>query len=324
MIAAARTRAAHTLIGWSSQAGLWIAMLVMAVLAASTPAHGAASPGEPSGSSLGMQVIDQTGTLTAGQTQALETRLQALEQEKGAQIAVLMVKSTDGESIEQYAVKVFERWRLGRKDIDDGLLLVIAKEDRTLRIEVGYGLEGAVTDAQANRIIEEQIVPRFAQGDFAGGVQAGVDSLINLVRGEALPPPVIKPADTGQSGAGMSGRMYEVLFGMSIILLSAPVWMATIVGAVLGFMFFNGLSFVILGAVAGTVISLIGRLFMRGKRSSSVSASRRGRSRGAFGAGLGTGGFAGGGRSSSSSSHRSGGFSGGGGRSGGGGASGRW
>lgn len=130
---------------------------------------------------LSARVTDLTQTLDAGQRAQLESQLAGLEQRKGAQIAVLLVPTTGEDSIEDYAVRAFEQWKLGRKGVDDGVLLVVAKNDRTLRIEVGYGLEGTITDVQAGRIIREQIVPFFQKGDFAGGIQAGVDSLIALI-----------------------------------------------------------------------------------------------------------------------------------------------
>ncbi|MFV3308654.1 TPM domain-containing protein [Pseudomonas sp. NY15181] len=138
---------------------------------------------------LGARVTDLTQTLDGTQRTQLESQLAALEQRKGAQLAVLMVPSTGDESIEEYAVRAFEQWKLGRKGVDDGVLLVVAKDDRALRIEVGYGLEGAISDVLAGRIIREQIVPHFRNGDFAGGVQAGVDSLSRLIDGEQLPAP---------------------------------------------------------------------------------------------------------------------------------------
>ncbi|WP_259757789.1 TPM domain-containing protein [Pseudomonas sp. GCEP-101] len=138
---------------------------------------------------LSARVTDLTQTLDAAQRAQLENQLAALEQRKGAQLAVLLVPTTGEDSIEAYALRAFEQWKLGRKGVDDGVLLVVAKNDRTLRIEVGYGLEGTITDVQAGQIIREQIVPHFKSGDFAGGIQAGVDSLIALIE-----PPAVAPA----------------------------------------------------------------------------------------------------------------------------------
>ena len=138
---------------------------------------------------LSGRVVDQTGTLSSGDIASLKQTLKDLEARKGSQIAVLIVPTTDAETIEQFSIRVAEAWKIGRKKIDDGALLVIAKNDRHLRIEVGYGLEGALTDATTKRIIDEDITPKFKSGDFAGGVSAGVDRMIRVIDGEKLPAP---------------------------------------------------------------------------------------------------------------------------------------
>ncbi|MEJ2521806.1 MAG: YgcG family protein [Gammaproteobacteria bacterium] len=143
------------------------------------------------------RVNDVAGALNSVQRIAIEEKLASLEMETGAQIAVLLVPTTRPESIEQYAFRVAESWRLGREGVDDGALLVVATEDRRLRIEVGYGLEGAIPDALANRIIDEAIVPHFRNGDIDGGIAAGVDRLVQLVKGEPLPPPSARPDGDG-------------------------------------------------------------------------------------------------------------------------------
>lgn len=143
---------------------------------------------EPALPTLSARITDLTGTLSATQRQQLEGQLAALEAHKGAQIAALMIPTTGDDTIESYAVRTFEQWKLGRRNIDDGLLLVIAKDDRRLRIEVGYGLEGVITDLQSGQIINEQIVPHFQQNDYFGGIQAGLNSLTALIEGEELPP----------------------------------------------------------------------------------------------------------------------------------------
>ena len=135
------------------------------------------------------RVVDQTGTLCGGDIASLTQTLKDLETRKGSQIAVLIVPTTDGEAIEQFSLRVAEAWKIGRKKIDDGALLVIAKNDRRLRIEVGYGLEGALTDVTTKRIIDEDITPKFKAGDFAGGVSAGVNRMIRVIDGEKLPEP---------------------------------------------------------------------------------------------------------------------------------------
>jgi uncharacterized protein len=138
---------------------------------------------------LSGRVVDQTGTLTSGDIASLTQKLRDLETRKGSQVAVLIVPTTEPETIEQYSIRVAEAWKIGRKKIDDGALLVIAKNDRHLRIEVGYGLEGALTDVTAKRIIDEDITPKFKSGDFAGGISAGVDRIIGVIDGEPLPAP---------------------------------------------------------------------------------------------------------------------------------------
>ena len=140
------------------------------------------------------RVTDTTGTLNAEQRAQVEAQLAAIEQRKGSQVAVLIVPTTKPEAIEEYSLKVVEAWKLGRaqaggQKVDDGVLLLIAKNDRKLRIEVGRGLEGAIPDALAKRIIAETIAPRFKQGDFAGGVSAGVTEIGRLIEGESLPAP---------------------------------------------------------------------------------------------------------------------------------------
>ena len=135
------------------------------------------------------RVVDQTGTLSSGDIATLTQTLRNFEARKGSQIAVLIVPTTAPETIEQYSIRVADAWKIGRKKVDDGAILVVAKDDRKLRIEVGYGLEGALTDVTAKRIIDEIITPKFRNNDFAGGISAGVDQIIRVVDGEPLPAP---------------------------------------------------------------------------------------------------------------------------------------
>lgn len=250
---------------------------------------------------LDARVTDLTATLDAAGKQALEDKLAALEQAKGAQLAVLVVASTQPESIEQYALRVAEAWKLGRKGVDDGALLLIAKQDRALRIEVGYGLEGAIPDVLAKRIIAEVITPRFQAGDFAGGVAAGVDALIGLVRGEALPAP-----RQGASAGALQGLGDALPAAMMFIFVLGSV-LRLVLGRLAG------------ASVAGVVAFLGGWLLLGGLLAALVVALL------AFGfvlvggrvGGRGFGGGGGGGLGG-------GGFGGGGGGFGGGGASGRW
>ncbi|WP_174875071.1 TPM domain-containing protein [Vogesella oryzae] len=145
---------------------------------------------------LNARVTDLTATLDQQQLAALEQKLQAFEQAKGSQLAVLLLPTTGEESIEQYSIRVVEQWRLGRNKVDDGVLLLLAKNDHTLRIEVGYGLEGALNDATCKRIISEVIVPRLKQGDFYGGIDAGVTRIMAVINGEPLPPPAANVDDS--------------------------------------------------------------------------------------------------------------------------------
>ncbi|HWS14759.1 MAG TPA: YgcG family protein, partial [Candidatus Methylomirabilis sp.] len=169
------------------------------------------------------RVVDQTATLTAEQKSSLEQTLQAFEARKGSQLAVLIVPSSAPETIEQYALRVAERWKLGRKNVDDGALLVVAKDDRALRIEVGYGLEGALTDAACKRIISEIIVPRFRQGDYPGGIAAGVDRILRVIDGEPLPEP------KRRSSGGATG-----IYQFAPILLILALLVGSVLRAVLG------------------------------------------------------------------------------------------
>ena len=260
---------------------------------------------------LQQRVTDTTGTLDAATQARLTQALADLEERKGAQIAVLMVATTGGEAIEQYAVRAFEQWKLGREAVDDGILFLVAKDDRQLRIEVGYGLEGAVPDLLAGRIIREQVVPRFQQGNFAEGVEAGVGSLIALVDGEDLPPPAVEESTEADSGFGFLVTLVFMAFAL-------PPVIAVLAVAAAIYLIFGSLVFAALGGMAAFLISLAMR--SRVGRISGAQASRRGgvigglggmSGRGGFGGGLGGGGFGGG-------------FGGGGGSSGGGGASGRW
>lgn len=138
---------------------------------------------------LSRRVTDLTTTLSVDQVAALEDKLAAFESSKGSQIAVLLVPTTQPEDIAQFGIRVADKWKIGRAQIDDGVILIVAKDDRTLRLEVGYGLEGVIPDAIAKRVIAETITPHFKAGDFYGGIDAGIGQLIRLIEGETLPPP---------------------------------------------------------------------------------------------------------------------------------------
>lgn len=255
---------------------------------------------------LKSRVTDLTATLSPDQRSALERKLAAFEGRKGSQVAVLIVPTTRPEAIEQYSIRVVERWKLGRKGIDDGVLLLVAKDDRTLRIEAGYGLEGVLPDAVAKRIVDNIIVPEFKRGDFYGGVDAGVDRIIGVIGGEPLPPP--RP----RSATGSAPKYFDLVFyGIAVVailggLLRVFLGRLTgsgVVGVVVGLVAWAMLGTLIAAIVAGLVAFLL--TLFGGPR-------------------LGRGGYSGGGWSSGGGSSAGGGFSGGGGSFGGGGASGRW
>ncbi len=249
---------------------------------------------------LTQRVTDLTATLDAQQTQALEARLTDFEAQKGAQLAVLIVPTTQPETIEQYGIRVVEAWKLGRKGVDDGVLLLVAKDDHTLRIEVGYGLEGALTDATAHRIVEEIIVPRFKRGEFYPGIAAGVAAIIKVVDGEPLPPTRKASVGGGQDIQSLMfvGFVIVVAVGGLLRAMLGRFPAALLVGGVL-----SGLAWLM---VASGIIALLAGL------AAFVFVLLGGIGRG-MGGGFGGGSFGGGG-----------GFSGGGGGFGGGGASGRW
>jgi uncharacterized protein len=256
---------------------------------------------------LARHVTDLTGTLTTPQVDQLDAQLVALEKAKGAQLVVLMVGSTGDQPIEQYSLAVAEANKVGRKGTDDGVLLLIAKSDRAVRIEVGYGLEGAIPDAANARIIREYIAPKFRAGDYFGGISDAVGALTQLIEGEPLPPPV-RGAPREQHGPGFQGAFMIALFagiflrgvlGRAHALVRAPIG-----GAIIG-----GLLWLLVSAGVGVLGAVIGGAFM-------LLPGGAGRSMGGGGWG-GFGGFGGGG-------FGGGGFSGGGGSFGGGGASGSW
>jgi uncharacterized protein len=263
---------------------------------------------------LEARVTDLTGTLTAQQQSTLEEKLAAFEARKGAQVAILILPTTQPEDIAQFGVRLLESWKLGRKGVDDGAALIVAKNDRAVRIEVQYGLEGVLTDATANRIIEDTIVPLFRQGDFFGGINTGIDQMLKVIDGEPLPAP-----DQKWKGRESEGLPWPFLVFGALMLTNvlrplvgrAPA--AGILGAGTGGLIYWWGSRLLEAVGAGIGVFVLALLFGFGG-----GVSRRGGrvfrdiGRGGFGGGWG-GGFGGGG-----------GWGGGGGLGGGGGASGRW
>jgi uncharacterized protein len=273
---------------------------------------------------LKARVTDLTNTLNASQRSALEQTLAEFEARKGSQIAVLMLPTTQPETVEQYAVRAQEAWKIGRKGVDDGVLLVVAKDDRKLRIEVGYGLEGVIPDAAAKRIIEDDITPRFKQGDFYGGLRAGTDRIMRTIEGEPLPPP--------RAAAQASSRAFQHLDWLIpalIMLFIVGGILRSIFGRFIGSGVLGGLAGLVAWIAAGSVLVavLIGIfLFFTGLFGSTSMLPRGGWGGGRGGGGWGGGGWSGGGGFGGGgfSGGGGGGFSGGGGSSGGGGASGSW
>jgi uncharacterized protein len=264
---------------------------------------------------LGGRVVDQTMTLTQQQQAGLEQTLRDFEARKGSQVAVLIVPTTAPEAIEQFSIRVAEQWKIGRKKVDDGAILVVAKDDRKLRIEVGYGLEGALTDITTKRIIDEVIVPKFKTGDFAGGIIDGVDRILKVIDGEPLPEP-----EQPKQSSNFVGQIEQVapflLFG--VIILGGIL--RSMFGRLFGSLATGGLAAAAVWWIVGTAVmaGLVGVVAFVFTLIGDAFTSGGGR-RGGFGGYVGGGGFSGG-----SSSSNSGGFSGGGGNFGGGGASGSW
>jgi len=254
---------------------------------------------------LKTRVTDLTATLQASQTAALEQQLAALEIQKGSQVAILIVPTTQPETVEQYALRVAEAWKLGRKGIDDGALLLVAKNDRKLRIEVGYGLEGAIPDAVAKRIISETITPQFKQQRFFEGLNAGVKQIAALLGGEQLPPPSVS---TRQSASGDGGGWWIFLFFLAMA-------GARVLRAVFG----QFIGAAIVGTAVGVAAGLITATLLIG-----VVAAFAGFLIALASASGSTGWSSGGGGGWSSGGSSDSGFSGGGGDFGGGGASGDW
>ena len=250
------------------------------------------------------RVTDLTGTLGAAQKSELEARIAAYESRRGSQIAVLMLPTTKPEEIEQYAIRVAEAWKIGRKGVDDGLILVVAKDDRRLRIEVGYGLEGAIPDSVAKRVIEERITPRFREGDFYGGVRDGVDQLIRLAEGEKLPA-LQERASRGRPAPDnwfdylIPAIVFVVIAGgvLKAVLGRVPGSLATGAGLGLIAWFLFGITLAAAAAVIGFLLAFTNTGTGRGGRWSSGGGSWGGGSSGGSWSGGGGGGFGGGGSS---------------------------
>lgn len=294
-------------------AGLWLAV---ALLVSPLAAPAADEPAVPT---LARHVTDLTGTLSADQVDRLDARLVALEKAKGSQVVVVMVPTTQPDDLEDYSLKVAEANKVGRKGPDDGVLLLLAKNDRRVRIEVGYGLEGALPDAIAARIIREYMAPKLRANDYYGGIDEALNAITQIVQGEALPPPV-SPDDSHERRRGGGGHLLlPLIFGVLFLrglLGRAPLGVRMPVGGAIT----GGLGWLFMHSVLGGVVGLVaGALFMA--IPGGAGRSIGGGGWGGFGGWGGGGGFGGGGFGGGGGG---GGFSGGGGSFGGGGASGNW
>lgn len=267
---------------------------------------------------LSGRVIDQTGTLTAAQAQALTAKLAAIETQRGAQVVVLIVPTTQPEDIASYGFRVADAWKLGRRDVGDGLVIIVAKNDRRMNIEVARTLEGPIPDVLAGRIINEQMKPAFRANDYAGGLNAAIDRLDKAIAGEALPAPTAK-AQAKQRGSGFDLQDLAIFLFVGVPILGAVLtgifgrkFGALLTGgAVGGIGWWLTASLLVAGGAGLVALFLVGVM--------GIGSGRIGRSGGPIVWGGGGGGFGGGGGGGG------GGFSsGGGGSFGGGGASGSW
>lgn len=266
---------------------------------------------------LSGRVVDLSGTLDASQQQAIAAKLAAFEQAKGSQVAVLLVPTIGTETIEEFATRVTDEWKLGRAGVDDGVLFVVAKQERRMRIQTGRGVQGVLTDALSRRIIAERVSPRFRAGDFAGGINDGVDAILKAIEGESLPA----PAQSAPRAKSSSGASIENFFWMAFVVVPvAGAILRSLLGRFVGASLTSGVTglaawFIFgslaLGAIAA-VVAFVAVLFMG---TNALSARR--------GGGWTSGGSWGGGGGWSSGGG-GGGFSGGGGGFDGGGASGGW
>ena len=271
---------------------------------------------------LTSHVVDTTGLLDASQQAALEAKLAALEKAKGSQVVVLIVPTVQPEDISSYANRVGNAWKIGRKNVGDGVLFVVAFKDRQMRIEVAKTLEGAIPDLAAKQIITNVVTPRFKAGDYAGGISAGVDQLTARINGEALPE-----VSSSTSGSGKLPGGFDWMDLAVFLFFAVPIG-----GAIAKSIFGQKLGSVITGGAVGTlafvlttsliVAGLAGVVALLFALFSGLSGGSRRRSGGIDRGGFGGGGFGGGGFSGGGGG---GGFSsGGGGDFGGGGASGSW
>lgn len=293
--------------------GIWL-WLLCGLLA--WPLAGLAQPLQPI-PPLSARVIDQTATLTDAQRRALEDKLAAFERERGSQVVVLLVRTTAPEDIADYTQRLGDAWKIGRKTVGDGVLLVVANDDRTLRIATAKAVEGAIPDLIAHRIIEGVITPRFKQGEFYAGLDAGVEQILARLKGEELPLPPVQA--TNEPGVNWEELLIFIGLAAPVITRVLRGILGRVLGSLAATAIVGGIAWSFTGSVfialAAALLALVMGLLMANRPV-----------RGGGGPG-GPGGGSGGGFSSGGSSRDSGGggfSSGGGGNFGGGGSSGRW
>ncbi len=315
-----------TLLAGAQPLGRWLTRLASATRAAvlvgllGIAGPWAVAQGVQPLPALSARVIDQTGTLDAASKAALETKLAAFEQARGSQVVVLMVATTAPEDIADYTQRLGDAWKIGRKDVGDGVLFVIAKDDRRLRIATAKTLEGAIPDLLARRILDQAVTPALRQGDYAGGIHAGVDQILARIRGEELPLPDADQKPNASGDLGLPDLLIFLAFAVPMVAAVLRGIFGNKLGTLLTGLGAGGLAYLLTTvfwiAVGAGLLGMVAALFMQHLPASSGSGrgGRGGPWGGGFGGG-GGGGFGGGG----------GGFSsGGGGNFGGGGASGGW
>ncbi len=301
----------------------WLVLLAALLLPVATAqAWEAGSDGLNPIPRLAARVIDLTQSLSAPEQQALDAKLADWEARTGNQLVVLMVPSTQPEPIEAYALRVAEAWKIGRKGQDNGVVMLIAKSDKKARLEVGYGLEGTLTDVTARRIIAESMAPQFSAGRYAAGIGAAVDRIISVVaEGRPLPPPQRKQARPPGDGFDFPMLLLLLFFVVPLVGSILRRIFGKLLGATVGAGIVGAAAWIVAGSllIAG-IAAVIGFVIMIFAGTGAALAGRRGGGvwfppgGGGWGGG-GGGGWSGGG---------GGGFSGGGGGFGGGGASGGW
>ncbi len=279
-------------------------LLVCSLLVVGISAH--AAKGLVDIPPLSAAVTDLTQTLSAEEQTALNEKLSQFSQQTGSQIAVLILPTTQPEDIAQFGIRLADAWKIGREKQDDGVIVIVAKQDRKMRIEVGYGLEGAIPDAVAKRIVAEQLSPAFKQGQFYQGLHVATDSLIKLIQGEQLPAPA-----KGQTASGQQGLMHWLP-----ILMFAAIFLGAILRGMLGSFFGSALTggaLAVLAGFLGATLLVMGLVGL----AAFIFTLAMGGGQGGLPIGGFPGGFGGGGGGRDI-------FSGGGGGFGGGGASGDW